>query len=109
MASRNERKRRAKARHAELQGAVAAAFAKEHERKREVDSAKASYIARTQDALRWHRDPRQRLGKIQDGKFVSAPCAPEPPKRKLVENPFTGKLIERKSGKVLAMKSRPRG
>ena len=96
MASRNERKRLAKARAAELKVAVEQAFAVEQEKKRVIDAVKASYVAKTQDALRFHRNPSNRAGKVVQGKFVPALASKEPEKRKLVLNKLTGKMIERR-------------
>jgi len=95
MASRNERKRRAKARAAELKLAVEQAFQVESEKKRAFDTARDAYVARTQDALRFHRNPSNRAGKVVQGKFCAIP-AKEPEKRKLTLNRQTGKMIERR-------------
>lgn len=95
MASRNERKRRAKARDGELKAAVEQAFQVEREKKRAFNEARANYVAKTQDAMRFHRNPSDRRGKIVGGKFVPL-LAKEPEKRKLVLNTITGKMIERR-------------
>lgn len=95
MASRNERKRRAKARDAELKAAVEQAFQIEREKERAFNEARADYVARTQDALRFHRNPSDRRGKVIGGKFVPTQ-ANEPEKRNLVLNTLTGKMIERR-------------
>ncbi len=95
MASRNERKRRAKAREAELRLAVEQALEVERKRKREFNQARTEYVAKTQDALRFHRNPSDKRGKIVGGKFV-ATLMPEPVKRKLVLNKTSGKMIERR-------------
>ena len=91
MASRNERKRRAKARHAELKAAVEQAFA----------SQKVEIIAPRQDvfdvpqALRGHRAPQERLGTVVRGRFQAA-TPKEPAKRTLVFDKAQGRMIERR-------------
>lgn len=100
MASRNERKRRAKARDAELKLAVEQAFQVEREKERAFNVARANYVARSQDAhnerhLAYHAPAVSRSGKIVSGKFVSVQALKEPVKRKLVLNKVTGKMIER--------------
>lgn len=94
MASRNERKRRAKARDAELKLAVEQAFQEERERKQAFDRARADYVSKIQDAMRFHRNPSDHRGKVIGGKFVPAQ-AKEPVKRKLTLNKLTGKMVER--------------
>lgn len=95
MATRNERKRRAKARHAELKAAVEQAFEQEKREKHAFEEARANYAARVEDALRFHRNPVVRRGKIIGGHFVAVQ-AKEPEKRKLVRSQTTGKMIERR-------------
>ena len=91
MASRNERKRRAKARHAELKAAVEQAFA----------SQKVEIIAPRQDvfdvpqALRGYRAPQERNGSVIRGKFVAA-MPKEPAKRTLVFDKSQKRMIERR-------------
>ena len=92
MASRNERKRRAKARHAELTLAVEQAF--KDEKKRQEYIMPRSDIFDIPKLLRGHREPQMRMGSIVKGKFVSKQAS-EPAKRKLTLNPVTGKMIER--------------
>ena len=95
MASRNERKKRAKARNAELRQAVTDALALEAAKKRADKQARADYAARVQDALRFHRNPSNKAGKVIGGKFVPIQTK-EPAKRKLTLNAQTGKMIERR-------------
>lgn len=99
VASRNERKRAAKARHLELTLAVEQAFEAERLKKREWKDACERYITRTQDALRFHREPKLRLGGVVAGKFVPS-ARKEPAKRNLTLNPLTGKMIERKKSAI---------
>ena len=95
MASRNERKRLAKARSEELRLAVEQAFKVQQEKDRAFFDARADYVSKTQDALRFHRNPSNLRGKVQGGKFVSVQAV-EPKPRKLTLNPLTGKLIEKR-------------
>lgn len=95
MATRNERKRRAKLRHAELKAAVNEAFLtdkanrpKEHKPRQDVFD--------TSSALRGHERPVQRFGSVTKGKFMPKLGGNERPyKRPLTLNKETGKLIER--------------
>lgn len=100
MASRNERKAKAKARHAELIAAQHQAFLLDDlKRKGEAATLKAAqkrYAARVTDAMRDHKAPVVRLGKIVKGRFVPSTQIVEPPKRKLILSPTQGKMIERK-------------
>jgi len=97
MASRNERKRAAKAREQELRLAVEQAFAKEAQDKRDWTDACARYISRTQDALSSfrHRNPSQKTGQVIKGKLVSKSLALPAP-RKLSFSQEQGKMIERR-------------
>lgn len=93
MASRNERKRRAKARCAALRKAVNEAFA--------IDAAKRVVQAPKHDvfdvanALRGHRAPAERLGSISRGQFIPAKPVLTEVKRKLIHDKSQGRMIER--------------
>lgn len=95
MASRNERKRLAKARSQELRLAVEQAFKVQQDKERAFSLARSDYVAKTQDALRFHRNPSNLRGRVQGGKFVSVQVQ-EPRPRKLSLNPLTGKMIEKR-------------
>lgn len=92
MASRNERKRAAKAREQKLRLAVEQAFA--------LASKKVEIVQPRQDvydipnAIRGHREPRERLGMVTRGKFMAMQPKAEA-KRKLVYSNQQGKAIER--------------
>lgn len=79
MATRNERKRLAKARCAQLLKAVDLAFAQEAEKvrleNRAFKEARDNYCARVTDALRHHKNPTVRFGTIVKGRIVSKPKA----------------------------------
>ena len=99
MASRNERKRRAKATRAVILTAVEQlkelqeqAF--KDEKKRQEFVMPRSDIFDIPKLLRGHREPQMRMGSIVKGRFVSKQAS-EPAKRKLTLNPVTGKMIER--------------
>lgn len=94
MASRNERKRRAKARHAELKAAVEQAF-------KQAEKPAIEYVGPRHDVfdaprlLQGYRTPQERLGTVSGGRFIAAKVK-EPAKRALVFDNSQGKLIERR-------------
>lgn len=100
MASRNERKRAAKARKLELLAAVESAFALEKSKlpRIEVISPKRD-VYDVPNAIRTHRPAMERFGVVVKGKF-QAKALPEPAKRKLELNRLTGKMIERKKSYI---------
>lgn len=93
MATRNERKAKAKARGAAIQAALL--------EQAKATEAKLVMYAPRQDvfdvpkAIRGHRQPAERLGAVVKGKFVAKPLQ-EPAKRKLTL--VDGRLIEKKRG-----------
>lgn len=94
MASRNERKRAAKAREQQLRLAVAEAF-------KQAEKPAIEYVGPRHDVfdaprlLQGYRTPQERLGTISGGKFIAAKVK-EPAKRALVFDKSQGKLIERR-------------
>lgn len=96
MASRNERKRLAKARLAELNEAVAQAFALQEKNKLPIVVIKRNDVYDVSGAIRGHEMPRERLGSVIGGKFQAARRDKPEAKRHLVLNPANGRMIERK-------------
>lgn len=86
MASRNERKRRAKARCEELKLAVADALAKEEVRQYNLANP-------VPNLSQMKRSVRDISGKVSRGKVISV--LPSEVKRKLTFDPVQGRMIER--------------
>lgn len=106
MSTRNERKRAAKARYAEMMALCDENDKRVRDEKRQFEEARDAYCARISDALRHHKEPVVRFGTITKSSrtgsrtFVSKPYCPVEVKRKLVKSELTGKMIERKKGAI---------
>lgn len=99
MATRNERRRKAKARCLDLKAACEAAFAHAKATAPVIVQPKQD-VFDVSGVLRGHNPPIQRLGSIVRGQFQRAQTPKLPAKRILTLNPITGKLIEKKKGAI---------
>lgn len=96
MATRNQRKAKAKARAREIAQAITEQQANAKAEQLVIWKPRQDVFDVPQ-AIRGHREPIERLGSISRGKFVAKRPEVKPVKRNLVHNDY-GVLIERKRG-----------